>query len=177
MNDISLAGMHSVRSTGAMAYSQAASAPRPLPSVQSEPEQLDQVNIGSHSAVEIEPMALESVALETSSPAPAEPSLEKVELGEPQVPTYEEFDGFLIASAPPSKSNALESTQGISVSSLGTIALLEEAPAESQLESTQALESISDRLEGNELFGIGMVMNGPSSAAQGLYNLEGQRLA
>lgn len=182
MNEISMAGMHSVRNTNALSYSPATSASLPVPSVQSESVQVDRVNLcsdfcpGLAEADAFEPAALQSSeeGFESFSEA-----TDVASLGQPkQEGSASEFDGFLIAGSPASKSSSQSTVAEVSVSSLGTIALIEDVPqTESEaIGAASSVIAVSD--EGaNAVNSLEMFLNGPSTISQGLYNMSGDRIA
>lgn len=179
MNEINLAGMHTVRATGALSYGQAASAQRERPSVNPEPEQqLDQVNIGSTLTYS---ESLESVTFaseQVDSPPSAIDSFTSAAASAKHGLTSSEFDGFLIADA----SSATVSSQGqvkeLAVSSLGTIALIDDIqqPSDLQSSSVNSAASINDT-KTESVSGIEIFLNGPSTVSQGFYNTDGVRIA
>ena len=88
------------------------------------------------------------------------------------------FDGFLIAGSPASKSSSQSTVAEVSVSSLGTIALIEDVPqTESEaIGAASSVIAVSD--EGaNAVNSLEMFLNGPSTISQGLYNMSGDRIA
>ena len=179
MNEINLAGMHTVRSAGALSYGQAASAQRERPSVNVEPEQqLDQVNIGldltysdslesvtfASEQIESQPSAADSFA---SSSVSAKHGL-----------TSSEFDGFLIADAPSAAVSTQSQVKELAVSSLGTIALIDDIqqPTDLQSASVNTVAAVEDA-KTESVTGIEMFLNGPSTISEGLYNTDGVRIA
>ncbi|MGM9992782.1 MAG: hypothetical protein ACI376_08080 [Candidatus Bruticola sp.] len=179
MNEINLAGMHTVRSTGGLAYSQAASAPRTSPSVNLEPEQLDQVNIGVELTYSD---ASESVSL-TSEDKATDPltndSFKSTSTSAKHGLTDSEFNGFLIADASSATVSGSNQASELSVSSLGTIALIDDLShpddIEMQTSAAQAAAAVGDSST-NQINGLGMFANGPSTMNFGIYNTDGLRI-
>lgn len=178
MNEINLAGMHTVRSAGALSYGQAASAQRERPSVNVEPEQqLDQVNIGLDLTYSD---SLESVTF-ASEQADSTPSVTDSFSSAASAKhglTSSEFDGFLIANAPSAAVNTKNQVKELAVSSLGTIALIDDIQQPSDLSSASVSTVASiDDAKTDSVTGIEMFLNGPSTASEGIYNTDGVRIA
>lgn len=179
MNEINLAGMHTVRSAGALGYGQAASAQRERPSVNVEPEQqLDQVNIGVDLTYSD---SLESVTFaseQTDSAPSVADSFTSAAASAKHGLTSSEFDGFLIADAPSASVNTKNQVKELAVSSLGTIALIDDIQQPSDLHSSSvsAVASIDDA-QAEPITGIEMFLNGPSTVSEGIYNTDGVRIA
>lgn len=179
MNEINLAGMHTVRSAGALSYGQAASAQRERPSVNIEPEQqLDQVNIGLDLTYSD---SLESVTFaseQTESKPTAADSFTSSSVSAKHGLTSSEFDGFLIADAPSAAVNTQSQVKELAVSSLGTIALIDDIqqPTDLSSASVNTVAAIGDA-QTESVAGIEMFLNGPSTISEGLYNTDGVRIA
>ncbi|MGM9998946.1 MAG: hypothetical protein ACI38Q_06095 [Candidatus Bruticola sp.] len=179
MNEINLAGMHTVRSTGGLGYGQAASAPRTCPSANPEPEQLDQVNIGVEFTYSD---TSESVSL-TSEDKAAEPltdnTFKSAGTSAKHGLTSSEFNGFLIADASSASISNSGQTKELSVSSLGTIALIDDMshPEDIGLQSsaTGAAAAI-DESQTKQVSGLEMFVNGPATMHLGIYNTDGVRI-
>lgn len=179
MNEINLTGLHTVRSAGALNYGQAASAQRERPSVSVEPEpQLDQVNIGLDltysDSLESVTLASESAA---SQPSVADSFTTTASLAKHGL-TSSEFDGFLIADAPAAAVNRHNQVKELAVSSLGTIALIDDIQQPSDLQSSSVSSTATiDEAQSKPIGGIEIFLNGPSTISEGIYNTDGVRIA
>lgn len=180
MNEINLAGMHTVRSAGALGYGQAASAQRERPSVNVEPEQqLDQVNIGVDLTYSD---SLESVTLASeqtdSKPSVSVDSFASATASAKHGLTSSEFDGFLIADASSASVNTQNQVKELAVSSLGTIALIDDIQQPSDLHSSSVSSTAAvDDAQTEQVAGVEMFLNGPSTISEGIYNTDGVRIA
>lgn len=123
------------------------------------PEQHDQVSIGSHSAL----LANDSVTSTSNNSSSVTSNVaDKVVLQSNKHNSssqVQDFEGFLLAGSS-SCSQAQTKAPAVQVSSLGTIAMIEEI----------------DLPESSDV-SVAMTLNGPSTVSEGIYSMSGVRLA